>query len=73
MASDMTHAVAASSDIVHLYESYLQMFWTESAVSQIMAEFLVPTLIDDDRVQATEHHGPIAARTLPSFSPARLG
>jgi hypothetical protein len=52
MASGMTHAVVASSDIVQLYEAYLQMFWTESAVSQIMAEFLVPTLIDDDHVQA---------------------
>jgi hypothetical protein len=67
MASGMTHAVVASSDIVQLYESYLQMFWTESA-TQTMAEFLVPTLVDGDHVQATEHHGSIVEVSLPAES-----
>ena len=56
MASDLNCAVAASPALVEMYAHYLQMLCTEADVSELLAEFSAPTLIDDLRVQATVQH-----------------
>ena len=53
MAADLASAVPTTSALADIYESYLQMFWTEADASELLAEFTAPTLIDDVRVQAT--------------------
>jgi hypothetical protein len=56
MAADLAYAVPTTSALADIYESYLQMFWTEADASELVAEFSVPTLIDDARVQVTVQH-----------------
>ena len=56
MAADLASAVPTTSALADIYESYLQMLWTETDASELLAEFSAPTLIDDLRVQATVQH-----------------
>jgi hypothetical protein len=73
MAADLADAVPTTSALADIYESYLQMLWTETDASELLAEFSAPTLIDDLRVQATVQHDLIvkefvAAESLPMES-----
>jgi hypothetical protein len=56
MSADLADAVSATSALADIYEAYLQMLCTEADVSVLLAEYSVPTLIDDAPVQTTVQH-----------------